>query len=57
MQSYECIQDSQLMANLMNLISAHLYENYNNTSQDINCSAGKGKDEFQNILCDEFLPN
>ena len=57
MQSYDNIQDSQLIANLMNLITAHLYECYNDISHDINCSAGKGKDEFQNILCDEFLPN
>ncbi len=57
MQCYDSIQDSQLMANLMNLISSHLYECYNEISQDINCSGGKEKSEFQKILHNEFLPN
>ncbi|NGX32342.1 MAG: hypothetical protein K1060chlam4_00383 [Candidatus Anoxychlamydiales bacterium] len=57
MQSYDKIQDSQLIANLMNLISSHLYECYNDISHDIDHSTGNEKVNFKNILHNEFLPN
>ncbi len=57
MQNYDSKRDPQVIANLMNIISAHLYEDYNNISQDINHHIGIERLEFQSILHNEFLPN